>query len=119
MRKLKDKVIWPLRRPRARPLTQAVRAQLTDPPLTVLEGGYVVPHFDGKGEVMDYIKGLGINATFVLVSFYFENFLGCASRAGPPAPTRPLTLPAPRGRSPSPRLAQSSRRPRTTTAPSQ
>eukprot|EP00499_Haloplacidia_sp_CaronLabIsolate_P001660 CAMPEP_0196800262 /NCGR_PEP_ID=MMETSP1104-20130614/40052_1 /TAXON_ID=33652 /ORGANISM="Cafeteria sp., Strain Caron Lab Isolate" /LENGTH=318 /DNA_ID=CAMNT_0042170671 /DNA_START=46 /DNA_END=1002 /DNA_ORIENTATION=- len=53
-----------------------IKDKLTDPPLSALEGGFVVPHFDGKGEVMDYIKESGVNATFVLVSFYFENFLG-------------------------------------------
>lgn len=38
-------------------------------------GEYTVPHFDIKGELEDYTSNKGLNATFVHVAFYYENFI--------------------------------------------
>lgn len=32
-----------------------------------------VPHFDGKAEVAEYIKTIGVPATFLEVGFYMSN----------------------------------------------
>ena len=39
------------------------------------KGKLEVPHFDIKGRLEEYTRGLGAPATFVHVAFYFENFL--------------------------------------------
>ncbi|XP_043916542.1 nmrA-like family domain-containing protein 1 [Protopterus annectens] len=42
-----------------------------------LSGGRLeVPHFDGKGEINDYFREIGIPVTSVRMPSYFENFLG-------------------------------------------
>lgn len=38
-------------------------------------GEFVVPHFDIKGQIAEYAEEQGLNATFVHVAFYYENFL--------------------------------------------
>jgi uncharacterized protein YbjT (DUF2867 family) len=41
----------------------------------ISNGELDVPHFDIKGQLEEYARSLGLNATFVHVAFYFENFL--------------------------------------------
>jgi uncharacterized protein YbjT (DUF2867 family) len=41
----------------------------------ITKGELEVPHFDIKGQLEEYTRSLGINATFVHVAFYYENFL--------------------------------------------
>mmetsp|Transcript_27461 Transcript_27461/g.88268 ORF Transcript_27461/g.88268 Transcript_27461/m.88268 type:complete len:321 (+) Transcript_27461:68-1030(+) len=48
--------------------------QLDDPPIKPLASGYVVPHFDGKGDARAHVDSLGLNLTYVLAGFYYENF---------------------------------------------
>jgi uncharacterized protein YbjT (DUF2867 family) len=36
---------------------------------------YKVPHFDAKGEADKYFTGLGVPTTFLLTSFYWDNFI--------------------------------------------
>ena len=38
-------------------------------------GALEVPHFDQKAQLEEYTRKLGVQATFVHVAFYFENFL--------------------------------------------
>jgi uncharacterized protein YbjT (DUF2867 family) len=41
-----------------------------------ISGGELdVPHLDIKGQLEEYARSLGMNATFVHVAFYYENFL--------------------------------------------
>lgn len=41
-----------------------------------ISGGELdVPHLDIKGQLEEYSRSLGLNATFVHVAFYYENFL--------------------------------------------
>jgi uncharacterized protein YbjT (DUF2867 family) len=41
----------------------------------ITKGDLEVPHFDAKGRLEEYARGLGLNVTFVNVAFYYENFL--------------------------------------------
>lgn len=41
----------------------------------ISNGELDVPHFDLKAQLEEYARSLGLNATFIHVSFYFENFL--------------------------------------------
>ena len=41
----------------------------------ITKGDIEVPHFDTKGRLEEYARGLGLNVTFVHVAFYYENFL--------------------------------------------
>jgi uncharacterized protein YbjT (DUF2867 family) len=68
---------------------------LDDNRLPTLMGKYKVPHFDTKGESDEYFRSLGVPTTFMLTSFYWENFLyfGLGPKPGPdgvPALTFPL-----------------------------
>lgn len=49
---------------------------LSDPSLPTLHGKYKVPHFDGKGEANHFFTDLGVPTTFLLTSFYWDNFIG-------------------------------------------
>ena len=49
---------------------------LTDDRMPTLMGRYKVPHFDAKGEADAVFAGLGVPATLLLTSFYWENFIG-------------------------------------------
>ena len=57
-------------------------------------GNYKVPHFDAKGESENYFNELNLPATFLLTSFYWDNFIyfGMAPKAGPDGKLA-LTLP--------------------------
>jgi uncharacterized protein YbjT (DUF2867 family) len=41
----------------------------------ISNGTLKVPHFDTKGQLEEYARGLSLPVTFVHVAFYFENFL--------------------------------------------
>jgi uncharacterized protein YbjT (DUF2867 family) len=48
---------------------------LSDNRMPTLMGKYKVPHFDGKGEANAIFKELGVPTTFLVTSFYWENFI--------------------------------------------
>ncbi|HEV7593605.1 MAG TPA: NmrA/HSCARG family protein [Gemmatimonadaceae bacterium] len=48
---------------------------LSDDRMPTLMGKYKVPHFDGKGEANAIFKELGVPTTFLVTSFYWENFI--------------------------------------------
>ncbi len=43
--------------------------------MPTLQGKYKVPHFDAKGESDHYFTDLGVPTTFILPSFYWDNFI--------------------------------------------
>jgi uncharacterized protein YbjT (DUF2867 family) len=48
---------------------------LTDNRMPTLLGKYKVPHFDAKGEANAVFTELGVPTTFLLTSFYWDNFI--------------------------------------------
>jgi uncharacterized protein YbjT (DUF2867 family) len=48
---------------------------LTDDRMPTLMQQYKVPHFDAKGEADKYFTELGVPTTFLLTSFYWDNFI--------------------------------------------
>ena len=48
---------------------------LDDDRMPTLHGKYKVPHFDGKGEANAIFTELGLPTTYLLTSFYWENFI--------------------------------------------
>lgn len=52
---------------------------------TLGDGKYKVPHFDGKGEADKYFTELNLPVTFLLTSFYWDNFIffGMGPKKGP------------------------------------
>jgi uncharacterized protein YbjT (DUF2867 family) len=48
---------------------------LSDNRMPTLQGKYKVPHFDGKGESDRVFTELGVPTTFLLTSFYWDNFI--------------------------------------------
>jgi uncharacterized protein YbjT (DUF2867 family) len=58
---------------------------LSDNRMPTLMGKYKVPHFDAKGEADDVFRKLGVHTTFLLTSFYWENFIffGSGPKRGP------------------------------------
>jgi len=58
---------------------------LSDDRMPTLKGKYKVPHFDGKGEADAYFKNVGVPTTWLLTSFYWENFIyfGAGPKRGP------------------------------------
>lgn len=48
---------------------------LSDDRMPTLMGKYKVPHFDGKGEADSIFNELGVPTTFLVTSFYWENFI--------------------------------------------
>jgi uncharacterized protein YbjT (DUF2867 family) len=58
---------------------------LSDSRMPTLKGKYKVPHFDAKGEADDVFRKLGVPTTFLLTSFYWENFIffGSGPKRGP------------------------------------
>src|SRR3981081_1197360 len=48
---------------------------LSDDRMPTLSGKYKVPHFDGKGEADAIFSELGVPTTFLVTSFYWENFI--------------------------------------------
>ncbi len=57
---------------------------LSDERMPTLQGKWKVPHFDGKGEIDPVWKDLGVPTTWLLTSFYWENFIhfGMGPRKG-------------------------------------
>ena len=58
---------------------------LSDDRMPTLQGKYKVPHFDAKGEADAIFTRLGVPTTFLLTSFYWENFIyfGMGPKKGP------------------------------------
>ena len=58
---------------------------LEDDRMPTLMGKYKVPHFDSKGEANQVFTDLGLPTTFLLTSFYWENFIffGMGPKKGP------------------------------------
>ncbi|MGH7580520.1 MAG: NmrA/HSCARG family protein [Gemmatimonadales bacterium] len=58
---------------------------LSDDRMPTLQGKYKVPHFDAKGEADALFTRAGVPATFLLTSFYWENFIyfGAGPKRGP------------------------------------
>jgi uncharacterized protein YbjT (DUF2867 family) len=67
---------------------------LTDKRMPTLFGKYKVPHYDGKGEADGIFKASGAPTTFLLTSFYWDNFIhfGMGPKPGPDGRLA-LTLP--------------------------
>jgi len=49
---------------------------LSDDRMPTLMGQYKVPHFDAKGEADQIFTDLGVPTTFLVTSFYWDNFIG-------------------------------------------
>jgi uncharacterized protein YbjT (DUF2867 family) len=72
------------------------RVSLDDNRMPTLMEKYKVPHFDGKGESDHFFTDTGLPTTFLLTSFYWENFI--AFGMGPkPGPDGKLALTMPMG----------------------
>ncbi len=58
---------------------------LSDNRMPTLGGKYKVPHFDAKGEADRFFTDRGVPTTFLLTSFYWENFIyfGMGPQKGP------------------------------------
>jgi uncharacterized protein YbjT (DUF2867 family) len=58
---------------------------LSDNRMPTLLGKYKVPHFDAKGESDRLFRDLGVPTTFLLTSFYWDNFIffGLGPKKGP------------------------------------
>ena len=58
---------------------------LSDDRMPTLMGQYKVPHFDSKGQVNHIFTDLGLPVTFLLTSFYWDNFIsfGMGPKKGP------------------------------------
>jgi uncharacterized protein YbjT (DUF2867 family) len=67
---------------------------LTDDRMPTLQGKYKVPHFDAKGEADGIFRELGVPATFLATSFYWDNLIhfGMGPKKGPDG-TLAFTLP--------------------------
>ena len=59
--------------------------KLSDDRMPTLKEKYKVPHFDGKGEADNIFAELGVPTTWMLTSFYWDNFisLGMGPQKGP------------------------------------
>jgi len=58
---------------------------ISDDRMPTLAGKYKVPHFDTKGEMDHVFADLGVPTTYLLASFYWENFIsfGAGPKKGP------------------------------------
>jgi len=58
---------------------------LDDDRMPTLQGKYKVPHFDAKGEANQLFIDSGVPTTFLIASFYWENFIyfGSGPQKGP------------------------------------
>jgi uncharacterized protein YbjT (DUF2867 family) len=61
------------------------KVPLSDDRMPTLQGKYKVPHFDGKGEANAYFGATGLPVTYLLTSFYWDNFIafGMGPKRGP------------------------------------
>jgi uncharacterized protein YbjT (DUF2867 family) len=48
---------------------------LDDDRIPTLQGRYKVPHYDGKGESDHFFEEAGVPTTYLLTSFYWDNFI--------------------------------------------
>ena len=72
---------------------------LSDTRMPTLHGKYKVPHFDAKGEADAVFAGTGVPTTYLLTSFYWDNFIYFG--AGPkPGADGVLALTLPMARAP-------------------
>ena len=77
---------------------------LSDGRMPTLQAKYKVPHFDVKGEANGFFSSLGVPATFLLTSFYWENLIYFGM--GPkPGPDRVLAITMPMGHKKLPSIA--------------
>ncbi len=77
---------------------------LSDERMPTLMGAYKVPHFDAKGESNARFIEAGVPTTFLLTSFYWENFIYFGM--GPkPGPDGKLAITLPMGDKPLPSIA--------------
>jgi uncharacterized protein YbjT (DUF2867 family) len=75
--------------------------RLDDPRMPTLHGKYKVAHFDGKGEADQQFRDAGVPTTFLLTSFYWENFISFGAGPKPAGDgTYALTMPMGKGRLP-------------------
>jgi uncharacterized protein YbjT (DUF2867 family) len=67
---------------------------LSDNRMPTLGGKYKVPHFDAKGEADGIYRELGVPTTYLVTSFYWDNFIlfGMGPKPGPDG-TLALTFP--------------------------
>jgi uncharacterized protein YbjT (DUF2867 family) len=67
---------------------------LDDNRMPTLQGKYKVPHFEGKAESEHFFTDAGVPTTFLLTSFYWDNFIhfGMGPATGPDG-TLGITLP--------------------------
>ncbi len=58
---------------------------LSDDRMPTLQGKYKCPHYDGKGESDHFFTDAGVPTTFLLTSFYWDNFIyfGMGPKKGP------------------------------------
>ena len=61
------------------------RLPTDDDRMPVLQGSYNVPHFDAKGEANQLFRDQGVPTTYLVTSFYWENFIyfGAGPQRGP------------------------------------
>jgi uncharacterized protein YbjT (DUF2867 family) len=61
------------------------RVPLSDDRMPTLMEKYKVPHFDAKGEAEHFFTDAGVPTTFLLTSFYWDNFIffGMGPKEGP------------------------------------
>jgi len=58
------------------------RVPLSDDRMPTLQGKYKVPHFDAKGEADGEFRSRDVPTTFLLTSFYWDNFLNLGMGPG-------------------------------------
>jgi uncharacterized protein YbjT (DUF2867 family) len=58
---------------------------IADDRMPTLQGKYKVPHFDSKGEADQFFRDADVPTTFLLTSFYWDNFIffGLGPKRGP------------------------------------
>jgi uncharacterized protein YbjT (DUF2867 family) len=61
------------------------KVPLSDDRMPTLQGKYKVPHFDGKGQANVYFRETCLPVTYLLTSFYWDNFIafGMGPKRGP------------------------------------
>jgi uncharacterized protein YbjT (DUF2867 family) len=81
-----------------------LQVPLSDNRMPTLMGRYKVPHLDAKGEADRHFRALGVPTTFLLTSFYWDNFIHFGM--GPqPTPDGSLAITFPLGHAKMPGIA--------------
>jgi uncharacterized protein YbjT (DUF2867 family) len=78
---------------------------LSDTRMPTLMGKFKVPHYDGKGEADEAFRRLSVPTTFLLTSFYWENFIRFPGMGLRRDPSGELTLAMPLGDKKMPSIA--------------